>query len=76
VRRSEPISRARDILFDKVRKTVSARSLKKIAKDIQIVPATFGKKASVMGAVSLIANDVFNLEHKNCVHLNNHSNRD
>jgi predicted NBD/HSP70 family sugar kinase len=68
------VAQAGDILFDKVRKTVSARSLKKIAKDIQIVPATFGKKASVMGAVSLIANDVFNLDHINCVHLNNHKN--
>ncbi len=74
------VAQAGDILFDKVRKTVNARSLKKIAKDIQIVPATFGKKASVMGAVSLISNDVFNLDHKNCVHLNNvhlnnHNNR-
>ncbi len=63
------VAQAGDILFDKVRKTVAARSLKKISKDVQIVPATFGMKASVMGAVSLIANDVFNLDHQNCVHV-------
>jgi glucokinase-like ROK family protein len=63
------VAQAGDILFDKVRKTVGARSLKKISKDVQIVPATFGMKASVMGAVSLIANDVFNLDHQNCVHV-------
>jgi len=63
------VAQAGDILFDKVRKTVGARSLKKISKDVQIVPATFGMKASVMGAVSLIANDVFNLDYQNCVHV-------
>jgi glucokinase-like ROK family protein len=64
------VAQAGDILFDKVRKTVLARSLKKIAKDVQILPATFGMKASVMGAVSLVANDVFSLDQQNCVHLN------
>jgi glucokinase-like ROK family protein len=56
------VAQAGDLLFNKVRKTVHARALKKISKDVQIVPATFGMKASVMGAVSLIANDVFNLD--------------
>lgn len=64
------VAQAGDILFDQVRKTVHARALKKISKDVQIVPSAFGMKASVMGAVSLIANDVFNLNIQNCVHPN------
>jgi glucokinase-like ROK family protein len=64
------VAQAGDILFNKVRKTVLARSLKKISKDVQIVPATFGMKASVMGAVSLVANDVFNFDYQNSVRLN------
>lgn len=63
------VAQAGDILFDRVRKTVMARSLKKISKDVLIVPATFGMKASVMGAVSLVANDVFNLDQQNCAKL-------
>jgi glucokinase-like ROK family protein len=63
------VAQAGDILFDKVRKTVNARALKKISRDVQILPATFGVKASVMGAVSLIANDIFNLDHQNSVHV-------
>jgi len=65
------VAQAGDILFNKVRKTVLARSLKKISKDVQIIPATFGMKASVMGAVSLVANDIFNLDYQNSVRLNN-----
>jgi glucokinase-like ROK family protein len=65
------VAQAGDILFDKIRKTVNARSLKKISKDVQIIPATFGLKASVMGAVSLVANDIFNLNNQKCFHLNN-----
>ncbi len=66
------VAQAGDILFDELRKTVHARALKKISKDVQIVPATFGMKASVMGAVSLIANDVFNLDIQSCA-LPDHS---
>lgn len=64
------VAQAGDILFQKVRKTVNARSLKKISKEVQIIPATFGMKASVMGAVSLIANDFFNLDIQKGVQLN------
>jgi len=63
------VAQAGDILFNKIRKTVSARSLKKISKDVQILPATFGMKASVMGAVSLIANDIINLDIQRGVQL-------
>jgi glucokinase-like ROK family protein len=65
------VAQAGDILFEKVRKTVNARSLKKISKDVQIVPARFGTKAAVMGAVALVLDQVLNLnlaaENNNCV---------
>jgi glucokinase-like ROK family protein len=56
------VAQAGDILFDRVRKTVNARALKKISKDVQIIPATFGMKSAVTGAVSLILDQVLNME--------------
>jgi glucokinase-like ROK family protein len=64
------VSQVGDILFDKVRKTVNARALNKIAKDVVIRPATFGMKAAVMGAVSLILSEALNLNHRNVNILN------
>jgi glucokinase len=64
------VAQAGDILFDKVRKTVNARALNKIAKDVVITPATFGMKAAVMGAVSLILSEVLNLNRRNVNILN------
>ena len=55
------VAQAGDILFEKVRKTVNARSLKKISTEVLLKPATFELKAAVMGAVSLILNEVINL---------------
>ncbi|MBM3293693.1 MAG: ROK family transcriptional regulator [Candidatus Aminicenantes bacterium] len=57
------VAQSGDILFEKVRKTVQARSLNKISSDVLIRPATFGMKAAVMGAVSLVLNEVINLNH-------------
>jgi glucokinase-like ROK family protein len=57
------VAQAGDILFDKVRRTVAARSLNKISSEVLLRPATFGMKAAVMGAVSLILSDVINLNH-------------
>jgi glucokinase-like ROK family protein len=54
------VSQAGDILFDKVKKTVNARSLNKISSEVIIKPATFGMKAAVMGAISLILSEVLN----------------
>lgn len=59
------VTQAGDILFDTVRKTVKARSLNKISKDVVILPATFGPKAAVMGAVSLIMQKVLSLDYRN-----------
>ena len=54
------VAQAGDILFDKVRKTVNSRSLNKISSEVIIKPATFGMKAAVMGAISLILSEVLN----------------
>jgi glucokinase-like ROK family protein len=55
------VAQAGDILFDRVRKTVQARALNKISNAVSILPATFGLKSAVMGAVSLILSGVVNL---------------
>jgi predicted NBD/HSP70 family sugar kinase len=55
------VAQAGDILFDKVRKTVNARALNKTAGEVVILPATFGLKSAVMGAISLILSGVVNL---------------
>ena len=58
------VAQAGDILFDKVRKTVNGRALNKTASDVAIVPATFGPKAAVMGAISLILSGIVNLDYE------------
>lgn len=55
------VAQAGDILFDRVRKTVLARSMKKISEGLLVKPATFGAKAAVMGAVSLVLRDVLSM---------------
>jgi glucokinase-like ROK family protein len=55
------VAQAGDILFEKVRKTISARSLNMISSNVIIRPATFGLKTAVMGAVSLILSEVISL---------------
>jgi glucokinase-like ROK family protein len=57
------VAQAGDILFEKVRKTINARSLNKISSEMLLKPATFGMKAAVMGAVSLVLSEVINLNH-------------
>ena len=58
------VAQAGDILFDRVRRTVQTRALKKTAGAVSILPATFGLKSAVMGAVSLILSSVVNLNFK------------
>lgn len=58
------VTQAGDILFDTVRSTVKARALNKISREVEILPATFGLKAAVMGAVSLILQKVLNLDYR------------
>jgi glucokinase-like ROK family protein len=58
------VAQAGDILFDRVRKTVNARALNKTAGEVAILPATFGLKSAVMGAISLILSGVVNLDYE------------
>lgn len=58
------VTQAGDILFNKVRKVVNARALNKISSEVLIKPATFGLKAAVMGAISLILDEVLNFDIK------------
>jgi glucokinase-like ROK family protein len=59
------VAQSGDILFDMVRKTVNSRALNKISREVAILPATFGMRAAVMGAVSLILDKVLSLEQAN-----------
>jgi len=61
------VAQAGEILFDRVRKTINARALNKSAGEVAILPATFGLKSAVIGAISLILSRVVNLgyEHVN-----------
>jgi len=55
------VAQAGDILFNRVRKTVNARGLRTTASDVTILPASFGSRAAVMGAISLILSGIVNL---------------
>jgi len=57
------VAQAGNILFDKVRKAVNGRALNTTASGVAVVPATFGPKAAVMGAISLILSGVVNLDY-------------
>lgn len=56
------VAQAGDIFFDGIKKIVRARALNRAVKEVTIQPATFGLKAAVMGAVSLITQKVLSLE--------------
>lgn len=56
------VIQAGEILFDNVRKTISARALNRSARGVPLLPATYGLKAAAMGAVSLVMNKLLNLE--------------
>jgi glucokinase-like ROK family protein len=58
------VAQAGEILFDRVRKTVNARALSKTASEVAILPATFGLKSAVMGAISLILSGVVNSDYE------------
>jgi glucokinase-like ROK family protein len=58
------VAQSGNILFDRVRKTVNARALNKTASEVAIMPATFGPRSAVMGAVSLILSGVVNLDYE------------
>ncbi|MEI7633548.1 MAG: ROK family transcriptional regulator [bacterium] len=53
---------AGEMLFQPIRDAVNQRSLKQMAANVQILPATFGMKSAVMGALALILNDLLHLD--------------
>ena len=57
------VTGAGDLFFEPVRNVVKKRALPRMAENIPVLPATFKTNATVMGAVSLILNDVLYLKH-------------
>lgn len=55
------VATAGETFFDTIRATVSERSLSRHSRGIEITPSSFGSKASVMGAVSLVLDEVLSL---------------
>jgi glucokinase-like ROK family protein len=53
-----------DIFFDAVRESIELHTMRRMATDVPIVPAHFGDRAAVMGAVSLILGEVLSLKHE------------
>ncbi len=51
-----------DLLFERVRKTVTARSINNISREVEILPATFGIRAASMGAASVVLDYVLHLQ--------------
>ncbi len=58
------VAQAESLLFSTIRTVVEERSLSRHSREIEIHPATFGAKASVMGAVSLVLDQVLSLQLK------------
>jgi len=58
------VSQAGDILFNPIKETITKRAISRLSEDVLIMPASYGMKATVMGAVSLILNEVLNLNIK------------
>ena len=56
------VSQAGDIFFERIKECVRQKVMYKHAKRAVILPATFGMNTTVMGAVSLILNEVLNLK--------------
>ena len=55
------VAQAGSLLFSTIRTVVEERSLSRHSREIEIHPATFGTRASVMGAVSLVLDEVLSL---------------
>lgn len=49
------------VLLNKVRKVALAKAMQDITDGVNIQLATFGKNAALMGAISLVLNDILNL---------------
>lgn len=63
------VSQAGDLFFANVREQVARRVMNERGRSVKILPVTLGVRSAVMGAVSLILNEVLNLN------LGNHETR-
>jgi glucokinase-like ROK family protein len=58
------VAESGELLFETIQEVVSERSLSRHSRELKIVPASFGLKASVMGAVSLVLGEVLSFRMK------------
>jgi glucokinase-like ROK family protein len=56
------VAEAGDLFFETVRETVASRSLSRHSRELPISPSSFGPRAAVLGAVSLVLERVLALE--------------
>jgi len=64
------VSQAGDLFFAGIREQVEKRVMNKHGRSVKILPVTLGVRSAAMGAVSLILNEVLNLNIAN--HCNTH----
>ena len=55
------VSNAGEALFAPIRRTIQERALPQVAENVEILPAKFGDRATVIGAVALVLYEVLNL---------------
>lgn len=55
------VSQAGDLFFGSIREQVAKRAMNKHGASVKILPVTLGMRSAVMGAVSLILNEVLSL---------------
>lgn len=56
------LTRNGDIFFEKLRENMSKNRFKEVKDEMQLLPSSFGEDASLIGALSLILNKVFQFE--------------
>jgi glucokinase len=60
------VSQAGDLFFAGIREQIEKRVMNKHGRSVKILPVTLGVRSAAMGAVSLILNEVLNLNIANC----------
>jgi glucokinase-like ROK family protein len=63
------VSLAGDIFFDNIRESVDRNIMQPTSREVEILPATFGENAALMGAFALILHRVLNMDIKNTITL-------
>jgi predicted NBD/HSP70 family sugar kinase len=57
------VAQAEDLIFNRIRKITSERTIQTRTRNVVIQPATFGENAATKGAVALILSEVLNLKY-------------